>query len=214
MQLIKFASYDEYVAAQTEKNKRKLECIWATRKDIDTVASYIRKNIPNPSFGICHGVRNGWEVKQFRSRLKGAEVIGTEISETATLFEHVIQWDFHEVKDEWIGNTDFIYSNSWDHSYNPEYCLDRWMLCLKPTGRCFIEWSTAANESNTSIVDADCFSATSQEYEEIISKKYDIEAVLDIPGSRYKRLIKKWKLTRVVSIGMPKIIFVIKRRAS
>ncbi|MBK6621188.1 MAG: hypothetical protein IPG32_10020 [Saprospirales bacterium] len=48
------------------------------------------------------------------------EVIGTEISDSASKFSHTIEWDFHEVKPEWIGRADFIYSNSFDHSYDPE----------------------------------------------------------------------------------------------
>jgi hypothetical protein len=156
-------------------------------------------------------VRNGWEVQKFRSLLPGTEVIGTEISDTATQFEHVIRWDFHDVKDEWIGNVDFIYTNSWDHSYDPELSLDQWMRCVKPSGRCFIEWFSGANELGNA--GADCFSASDDEYRQLIEKKYEVESVLEIPGSAWKRKLKELKLTRIVSLGMPKKIFVIRHQA-
>jgi hypothetical protein len=210
MQLLKYNSYADYVSAQTAANKRKIKRVWATRKDIEEIASYIRDRIPNPSFGICHGVRNGWEVAQYRSLQPGVEVIGTEISETATQFKNVIQWDFHEVKPEWLSNVDFIYTNSWDHSYDPVHALDQWMSCIKPTGRLFIEWSEGSNDPGTA--GSDCFSATEAEYREIIGRSYDIETTLRIPGSTLKRTLRRLRLTRVVSFGMPKQIFVIRRR--
>ncbi|MEJ0015745.1 MAG: hypothetical protein WDN25_04115 [Acetobacteraceae bacterium] len=46
-------------------------------------------------------------------------MLGTEISDTATQSSTTIQWDFHEVKPEWLNSVDFIYSVSWDHRYDP-----------------------------------------------------------------------------------------------
>ena len=40
----------------------------------------------------------------------------------------------HEIKDEWVDKCDVIYSNSFDHTYDPIYCLNQWSKCLKPTG--------------------------------------------------------------------------------
>ena len=54
-----------------------------------------------------------------------------------------IQWDFHKTKDEWIDSVDFIYSNSFDHSYDPEGCLNAWMGCVRPGGLCILEHSSA-----------------------------------------------------------------------
>ena len=78
-------------------------------------------------------------------------MIGTEISPTATQFPNTIQWDFHDVKPEWISAADFIYSNSFDHSYDPEKCLSNWMSCIRSGGICVIEHTDlhgvqAANE--------------------------------------------------------------------
>lgn len=133
-------------------NKKKLSHSWATAENIACVADYIRGKIPQPAFGLCHGTRRGLEQQWFRERL-GCEVIGTEISETATQFPHTIQWDFHEVKPEWLGQADFIYSNAFDHSYDPALCINRWMSCLKPQGLCVIEHSSAHGPQGTSELD-------------------------------------------------------------
>jgi hypothetical protein len=80
-------------------------------------------------------------------------VIGTELSETAKDFPHTIQWDFHEAKSEWLGITDFIYSNSFDHSYDPERCLNVWISCLKKGGLCILEHTSGHTARATSEMD-------------------------------------------------------------
>lgn len=134
--------YEQYVKAQVSGNIQKLHHIWADEGYIHFLCSWMKKNLPSYAKGICHGTRNGAEMKYFRKHLE-ADVIGTEISPTAKKFANTIQWDFHDLKEEWYGNFDFIYSNSFDHSYNPEYCIKQWMLSLKKTGACFIEHSSA-----------------------------------------------------------------------
>ena len=94
----------------------------------------------NINNGICHGTRNGFEQKYLREHLK-ADVFGTEIADTAKECPYTIQWDFHEVKDEWLGAIDFIYSNSIDHSYDPKMCFERWLSCLRPGGYCILHWA-------------------------------------------------------------------------
>ena len=67
---------------------------------------------------------------------------------------------------------DFIYSNSFDHSYDPTMCLDKWMKCIKKgKGVCFIHWmSTNANKIDA----ADCFAATLKEFGDLFNKKYQV----------------------------------------
>lgn len=134
--------YDRYRAVQQNGNKAKLNCVFAIEKNIRFFAEHLRRLIPAPQFGLCHGTRRGKEQEWFRKYL-GCEVLGTEISDTATMFPHTIQWDFHEVKPEWIDAVDFIYSNSFDHTYDPEKCLNAWMSCLRPGGVCLLEHSSA-----------------------------------------------------------------------
>ena len=132
--------YEAYKEAQIKANKRKIDKVWATQENISTLADYVLDLTPSPSFGLCHGTRRGLEQKWFAQCL-GCKVLGTEISDTAKDFENTLQWDMNEAKPEWIGACDFIYSNSLDHSYDPERCLRTWMECLKPHGVCFIEHS-------------------------------------------------------------------------
>jgi hypothetical protein len=162
-----YNDYGEYKKAQLDANFQKLSKVWVVRQEIEFAAKYIRTHIPNPSFGICHGTRNGFEILWFRDLL-GIEVIGTEISSTASQFPHTLQWDFHDIKEDWIGQADFIYSNSFDHTYDPSYCLDQWMRCLKPRGICIIEW----NADNLHASRWDPFGATIKEIEKLILRKY------------------------------------------
>ena len=132
--------YERYRQIQIEGNKRKLDYVWVDEENIAALSRYITGVIGTPRFGICHGTRRGREQEWFRKYL-GCEVIGTEISDTAEQFPHTIRWDFHRAKPEWIDATDFIYSNSFDHSYDPERCLNTWMSCVRPGGLCILEHS-------------------------------------------------------------------------
>ena len=218
MRLLKFADYDTYVKAQTVTNKKKLHKVWVQEQEIARIVSCIKLRIPNAELGLCHGVRNGWEVQRFREQL-GINVFGTEISETAENYPGVMRWDFHQVKEEWIQHVDFIYSNALDHSYDPSFCLNQWMKCLKRTGRCFIQWTVFHSEGD--IDDADCFGASFEEYKALISSQYEIEdtlhcqVMLQQPFS-IKKVFKKLRrhglpgLERVKSREI--FVFVVKHR--
>jgi hypothetical protein len=178
MKLFQHKNYNKYVEAQVRKNVAKLNNVWVRKEEIKIICKKI-KRIPGVFFGICHGVRNAWEVQKFREILN-INVIGTDISPTILEFPNSIQWDFHKIKDEWIDNVDFIYSNSFDHSYDPSLCLDQWMKCIKKDGLCFIQWMA----SNVNKVDAaDCFAATRKEYRNLFNEKY---LVIDEIGSPYR----------------------------
>lgn len=132
--------YDKYKKIQTIGNKQKIENVWVLEENIKFLAEYIQSNQESTNFGICHGTRRGKEQEWFNKYLK-CKVIGTEISDNANEYPNTIQWDFHETKEEWIGNVDFIYSNSFDHSFDPEKCINNWIKCLKPNGICILEHS-------------------------------------------------------------------------
>jgi hypothetical protein len=111
-----------------------------------------------------------------------AEVLGTEISASATQFPNTIEWDFHDVKPEWVGSVDFVYSNALDHSYNPEMCLTQWMSCLKPGGYCILHWSTGHRTSNP----WDPFGAELEEYRTMID---GLGYVIDEETPQNKKLL-------------------------
>ncbi len=126
---------DLYRRLQTEANKMKIENQWVPEGHIEILANYIRAAGARPRKGICHGTRRGNEQMWFRKHLPaGAEVIGTEISDTATDFPHTIQWDFHEVDPAWVGKIGVVYSNSWDHAHDPERAFAGWASCLNKGG--------------------------------------------------------------------------------
>jgi hypothetical protein len=144
--------YEKYRAIQERGNKEKIDWVWVVEENIAFLADYIQKHLQGVQFGICHGTRRGKEQEWFRKYL-GCEVIGTELSETATSFPNTIQWDFHKVKPEWLNSVDFIYSNSFDHSYDPEQCLNTWMSCLKKGGFCILEHTSFHTAAATSELD-------------------------------------------------------------
>ncbi len=134
---------EKYRKIQCDGAVRKESRVWAVESNIEFLSDYLTKAIKRPiSFGICHGTRQGKEQKWFRKYLD-CEVIGTEISEeVAKNYPHTICWDFHDIKKEWIESVDFIYSNSFDHSYDPARCINQWVRCLKSDGICIIEHSS------------------------------------------------------------------------
>jgi SAM-dependent methyltransferase len=133
--------YSLYQQIQEQGNLAKIDRVWADRTNIEFAASVVTRYCGSVSFGICHGTRRGLEQRWFREFL-GGEIIGTEIASTASTFEHTLQWDFHQIREDWIAATDFIYSNSWDHSYEPEACIKNWVRCLRPGGICLLEHSS------------------------------------------------------------------------
>ena len=126
---------DLYRKVQTEANKMKIKNQWVSEGHIAILSSYMQDRGVKVGSGICHGTRRGNEQMWFRKYLgPSADVFGTEISDTATEFPHTIQWDFHDVDPAWVGTMDFVYSNSWDHAFDPERAFAGWISCLRPGG--------------------------------------------------------------------------------
>lgn len=184
MKLYEYDSYEDYVAAQVEGNVRKINNSYVDPISLSGMIGHLYNTLNiNPNLILCHGTRRGLEQQYFIETFSmlgcNPQVIGTEISHTATEYPNTIQWDFHNVKDEWVGSTDIIYSNSFDHSYKPKECLDTWMSCLSPDGVCVLEYSDICDvKSGTT----DPFGATLDEYKEFISEKYQIIDILTNEG--------------------------------
>ena len=184
MKIYKYKDYDEYVEVQKYANKRKITNSYVDKNSLFGVIRYIHDDLKmSPELVLCHGTRRGDEQKYFIEGFNifdlKPEVIGTEISDNAGQFPNTIEWDFHIAKEEWINNTDIIYTNSFDHSPKPEECLDIWMGCLKENGACIIEYSDICDSKSGRI---DCFGATLDEYKEFITEKYDIVDILTNEG--------------------------------
>ena len=98
--------------------------------------------------GLCQGARNGQEVRLLKARLgTGVRVHGTDISPSARAIEDMTQWDFHDLHHDWTGRTDFIYSNSWDHTYDIDRLAHAWAATLAPGGLAIIHWTKFHTEA-------------------------------------------------------------------
>lgn len=188
--------YDTYREIQTLANKMKLDNQWVPESHVEILSRYLNRHAPECTRGICHGTRRGNEQVWFRRHLPAgptgeADVIGTEISDTATDFPHTIQWDFHELQDDWIGALDFVYSNSWDHSFDPERAFRAWASCLRPGGMMLLDHGW--NYQTDRVTAMDPFGITEEGLIALLNKACaDLGRVVDVidGGSHRKHPIR------------------------
>jgi len=168
MRLFKHDGYQHYRNAQIRVNKKKLKLgySWVTIEEVKFLSDYIRKMIPDVKKGLCHGVRNGDEVRWFEDFL-GIDVIGTDISPTIKSLGGMV-WDFHDINPKWTNSFDFVYSNSLDHAYDPEKAIRAWVDSISYRGIVIVQWT--GNGSVLKCNEVDCFSASFEEYKEFFSK--------------------------------------------
>ena len=143
--------YAEYRDTQIKHNKRKLNNVWADTTTLSEIVGDLRSNGLGAT-GICHGARNGFEVTWLREHL-GGDIIGTDISETATEFPHMYIWDFHEDNPDWLGRFDFVYTNSLDQAMEPARALNAWAKQITPRGRIYVEHTMAHSAQGASAMD-------------------------------------------------------------
>lgn len=178
MEIYKYKSYEEYVEAQTKANKIKINKIWVRDHVIREI---IRDFSGNPKNILCHGTRNAAEQKMFKNICVECDVIGTEISETAKDFPRTVQWDFHDVNEEWMGKFDIVYSNSFDHSYDPNKSISTWRDQLSEKGTMYIEW--CPDENINICIESDPLKITEKELKKIfIHNGLTIKGVLGVKG--------------------------------
>ena len=152
--LVQFGGdYETYRKVQVLANKAKIDWRSVSQEEIDFVCHTLKNAGVDIRAVLCHGTRNGAEQSFFRNQLPDAEILGTEISETASQFPMTIQWDFHEVKPEWRGHFDVIFSNSWDHTYDPHKLAPAWLACVAPNGALVLEWSNVHGDTPADMVD-------------------------------------------------------------
>lgn len=142
-----YEDYDDYVAAQTQANKAKLDVVWVTPHSIATVCEH---RGPGVRRVLCHGTRNAAEQRLFVERYPTAEVIGTEISDTAEQFPMTVCWDMQWPRSEWVGMFDVVYSNAIDHVIYPGQTVRTWLGQLSAEGVLYIDHASdeRCNHSN------------------------------------------------------------------
>jgi len=185
-----FKNHEEYVQAQLSKTDQILKKDasnipnWVKREDVQFLARYMQSEMHLPfkhKFALAHGTRSGREQSWFMEFLPGMRVLGTELSPLAAGLNTVVM-DFHEVKPEWMGQADFVYSNALDHSYNATFAVQQWMKEVSPEGVLIIEWSEG-HTRNGLAGKVDIFGGTLQEFQDLIRNAgpFQIVAVVKKP---------------------------------
>lgn len=155
--LHEYKNYEEYCDLQKKFNRLKLGNVWADEDTLSVIVRDLQASIgyqSAPFQCLCHGSRNGFEVQTFSKLLpSGSRVIGTDISETATQFDSIVQWDFHDINDQWLSRFDLIYTNSWDQSWKPFEALTVWLNQLKLGSFLYIEHSKEHGPKGASEMD-------------------------------------------------------------
>ena len=140
VKIYKYKNYEDYKNTQIFWNIKKINHVWADKDSLLVISNFINENIVKDNIkGLCHGSRNGFEQEFFNSNIKNSKTIGTDISETANNFKNSVVWDFHEIKNDWLNQFDFIYTNSLDQSYDPQKALTTWLGQINNGGYLFIE---------------------------------------------------------------------------
>jgi hypothetical protein len=181
----------DYAKVQSETNRRKLDRVWVKESEIQAIASVV----PTANRILCHGTRNGKEQHLFQKYYPKALVIGTEISSTASQFPDTIKWDFHNPHPI-LNNEDIVYSNSLDHSHNPNLALKTWHSQLSDLGTLVIQHSSFHSQDR--VTPSDCFSASLSEYIELISKHFKSVSHIKLLSENHISLIfaQKGKVIR------------------
>lgn len=174
-----YSSPTEYIEAQKRRAADRLahNVVWVSEQAIAAMVDFIRAHRPDARFCLCHGASSGTEQRLVKKRLN-ISVLGTELLADCAQFPDTIQWDFHEIKPEWLGAVDFIYSNALDHSPTPDVALRQWLRCLAPGGFCFIDWSEGHSDAHVTAVD--CFGASVAEMREWLKSFGNVVAELPV----------------------------------
>lgn len=191
MKLYKYNNYAEYVEFQKKANLNKLDAVFVDEKIIQLIKRFLRIKKAKVKNIICHGTRNGAEQKFFKKNFKGVDVLGTEIGDTAEQFEDTIQWDFHDMKPEWKNYFCLLYSNSFDHAYNPAMMFRSWLQQIRPGGYMVLEH--CGKHASQAATEIDPFSVTVRGLIEYVKK-------ISGNGTRYdgKIELKDSRLTTIL----------------
>lgn len=184
MKTYKYKNYDEYIKCQKDAYNKKFKNVWAKEENIKVIADYINEKIGDCN-GLCHGVRQGYECQWFNKYLKNSIVIGTDIG--GTVKDYIVQHDFNKQKNEFINKFDFIYSNSFDHAYNPQETFNIWCEQLIKPGFIILEYDRRqehTGEISKAVNKVDPVSITVDELIKLVptwNQKANINKILGMP---------------------------------
>jgi hypothetical protein len=183
-----------YRREQELGNRAKIGQVWTSEDSLLFICRWLRDRGLVPQFIICHGTRSGFEQRVF-SNFFGCEVIGTEISPTATQFPMTVQADFHEPRAEWNRRADLVYSNSLDHAYDPVKALRAWAESVRDGGVIVLE--KASDSDPRGVSDLDPFGIALGDLVVFLMETLGdiacVRALLDVPhprdGATYHKMI-------------------------
>ncbi|NRB20258.1 MAG: class I SAM-dependent methyltransferase [Rhodobacteraceae bacterium] len=162
-----YPDYETYRDVQVAGNKAKIRMQFVRESHVEALSAYLGEIFETIEYGLCHGTRSGREQAWFKAHLPGdPTVIGTEISDTADQFPDTVQWDFHDDNPDWHGKANFVYSNSWDHAFDPEMAFGNWVKCLKPGGVLVLDYTKGQSPEAANALDP--FGATLEALEELL----------------------------------------------
>jgi len=146
--------YEHYRGEQVLMNRAKFGRVSFSQAEVDAVADFFRARFRSTQaddrpIALCQGVRNGAEVRAFRRALR-ARVIGTDISPTVWGVRDGFLCDFHSCPALWQSQVAFMYSNSWDHSFDLDELLRHWHSLLHDGGWLFLQ-HTPAHTADTRV---------------------------------------------------------------
>ena len=141
-----YKSYQDYVDIQTETNKEKIEVVWVMQEEVIQLSNYIvDKYSDEIHYVMCHGARNGTEVKYFTESLPDNWIVeGNDISDTANAYG-LHQWDMQYCYEGWKQKFTIQYTNSFDHVYDPQKTINSFMKQCATGGSVFIQWTENLN---------------------------------------------------------------------
>jgi hypothetical protein len=185
---------DGYRAEQEKGNRAKIGQIWTSEPNLRFICQWLKDRGLTPKFVLCHGTRNGFEQRIFSEAFQ-CEVLGTEISPTASQFPMTVQADFHEPNPDWDRRADIVYSNSLDHAYDPAKALRAWAQSVRDGGVIILEKASDSDPRGTS--DLDPFGITLPNLLVLLLESLGdiacIRAAVEVPhpraGATYHRMI-------------------------
>lgn len=192
-----YPDYETYKSVQVAGNKAKLRMQFVKEPHIQALSQYLNETLGRSSFGLCHGTRRGLEQAWFLEHLDGApDVIGTEISNTADQFANTVEWDFHNTHPNWRDRADFVYSNSWDHAFDPEKAFTTWAAQLRPGGLMLLDHTRGQTPQEANALDP--FGVTQERFSEVLSNCLSaygrLREVLDFSKNKtYRASVFVWQ---------------------
>jgi SAM-dependent methyltransferase len=183
-----------YRQEQEKGNRAKINQVWTNENNLRFLAQWLMDRGSRPQMVVCHGTRNGFEQRILHDCFQ-CEVVGTEISSTASQFPRTIQADFHEVQPQWDQKVDIVYSNSLDHAYDPAKALRAWAQSVRNGG--LIVLDKASDSDPHGVSDLDPFGIALPNLLlyvlEALGEQGSIRALLNVPqpkdGTTYHRMI-------------------------